>query len=832
MTTRSSNHSVSRMLPAARAVLIGLLLFATSAAGMPSIQAAEPGAAGSGARAYRIPGGSLSRALTRFAAAAGVLLSVDAVLTDGKQSPGLQGDFAVADGFAALLAGSGLEPVENADGSYTLRRVAQSDAVEAPRKGQEDLQTPSQEQPTVLPEMTVTAKPTDDTSYNAPNATTATKTDTPIFDTPVSIQVVPQQVMEDQQAILVKDALKNVSGVFWSGDFNYDGFQLRGFISDVFTTVYRNGLRLRRAKNEIANLEQIEVLKGPAAALYGRIEPGGLINLVTKKPLTEPYYSLEQQFGSFDLYRTALEATGPLNADRSLLYRFDLAYKNNDTFIDFVDEERVFVAPALTWRPTERTEINLNFEYQHDEGRYYSGIPIVGRRPAPIPISRYLGFGADEDQEFQTYDKILVGFDWSHRFTEDWILRQRFHYYFLDYVFNNVWFGLGVADDGRTFTRALDHEPADPTHTYATNIDLTGRFETFGMNHQVLVGADYFREGDEFEAFIDVAPPAFRPTIDIFNPVYGPIPQLSPSDLNNFSTDTQYWYGVYFQDQITLWDKLHILGGGRYDWATRRSGFSSVSLAEAEANESEVEDAAFSPRMGLVYQPWPWLSLYGNYVESLGAANRRRSMSGQPFEPETAQQYEVGFKTELLDRQLTSTMAFYHLTKQNVLTRDPLNPAFSIPVGEARSQGIEVDIAGQLTDSLSLIATYSLTDSEITKDTFGNQGNRFFNIPEHAGSFWAKYDFHEAPLTGLSLGAGIFLVGQRECDNENTCELPGYGRVDAFAAYKWTLGPTRLTAQLNVNNLLDKTYFESSGYGGQGFPGAPRSFFGLVRVEF
>jgi Outer membrane receptor for ferric coprogen and ferric-rhodotorulic acid len=146
-----------------------------------------------------------------------------------------------------------------------------------------------------------------------------------------------------------------------------------------------------------------------------------------------------------------------LNANRSLLYRFDLVYKNNDTFIDFVDEERIFAAPALTWRPGERTEFNLNLEYQHDESRYYAGIPAVGRHPAPIPISRYLGFGADN--EFQTFDKVLVGFDWSPRFTDAWTLRQRFHYYFYDYVFNNTWFGLGVADDGRSFTRALYHFP-------------------------------------------------------------------------------------------------------------------------------------------------------------------------------------------------------------------------------------------------------------------------------------------------------------------------------------------------------------------------------------
>lgn len=682
--------------------------------------------------------------------------------------------------------------------------------------------------------MTVQAPKPQAETYTVPTASTATKTDTPIMETPVSIQVVPKQVLEDQQAIVVKDALKNVSGVFYGGDSNYDSFMLRGFLTDGGTTVYRNGLRVRRAKNELANIEQIEVLKGPAAVLYGRIEPGGLINLVTKKPQTEPYYALEQQFGSFDLYRTTFEATGPLNANRSLLYGLNLVYKNNDTFVDFLDDERIFVAPALTWRPSERTEINVNLEYQHETDRYYGGIPAVGRRPAPIPISRYLGWGASKEQEFETYDRVLIGFDWSHAFNDHWTLTQRFHYSYYDYVFNNTWFNAGLADDGRTLTRGLYHFPIDRTHNYATNIDLAGKFKTFGMNHHVLMGFDYFREEQHDEGFCCDAPAAFRPTIDIFKPVYGSIPQLSRTDFNSFDTFMQYWYGAYFQDQITLWDKLHILGGGRYDWVTRRSGFSDVSLATAAASEAKVKDAAFSPRVGLVYQPWSWLSLYGNYVESLGSANGGRSQNGRPFKAQTAQQYEAGFKTEWRDGQLTSTVAFYHLTKQNILTRDPLNPQFSIPVGEARSQGIELDIAGQVTDSLSVIATYAFTDSKITKDNRGNRGNRFFNVPEHAGSLWAKYEFHHAPLSGLSLGAGIFAVGQRECDNANTCELPSYGRVDAFAAYKWKLGPSRVTIQLNINNLFDKRYFESSGYGDSNtlIPGAPANVFGLVRVEF
>lgn len=276
--------------------------------------------------------------------------------------------------------------------------------------------------------------------------------------------------------------------------------------------------------------------------------------------------------------------------------------------------------------------------------------------------------------------------------------------------------------DNRTLNRNAWFVDA-PRESYAVYLDLTGRFQALGTEHNILLGADYYLQDEEFLG-VDGPVPGIT-TIDIFNPVYGTIDHAAlearrETNPNFFLPRSDEWYGVYFQDQITLWDKLHILGGGRYDWATRRSGFSSVSLADAEANESEAKDQAFSPRVGLVYQPWRWLSLYGNYVESLGAANTGRSASGQPFEPETAQQYEAGFKGEWLDRRLTSTLAFYHLTKQNVTTADPHNPNFSVAIGEARSRGIELDISGQVTDALSVIATYAYTDTEIVKDFGGN----------------------------------------------------------------------------------------------------------------
>ncbi|MGH8654977.1 MAG: TonB-dependent siderophore receptor [Gammaproteobacteria bacterium] len=232
----------------------------------------------------------------------------------------------------------------------------------------------------------------------------------------------------------------------------------------------------------------------------------------------------------------------------------------------------------------------------------------------------------------------------------------------------------------------------------------------------MLIGFDYYRLEDDGHG---VCCPAVAP-IDVFNPVYGVVDEAAISAAtgeNMFSTNNTVWYGLYFQDQITLWDKLHILGGGRYDWAMAVDGFSGTSLADARANETENTDEAFSPGVGLVYQPWSWVSLYGNYVESFGS-NNGRPAPGQPqFDPEHGQQYEVGLKTEFWDGRLSSTLAFYHLTKQNVLTADPQNLGFQRAIGEARSQGIELDIAGQLTDQWKLLASYSYTDADIIKDT-------------------------------------------------------------------------------------------------------------------
>jgi iron complex outermembrane receptor protein len=774
-------------------------------------------------QAYNIPSQPLHSALQTLANQAGVAVFFTDNQVAGKNSHALSGEYSPQEAFQTLLADSGLTYSFTAKDSVAIKSTNSSN-----------------DSTVALPVMKVTGKAASDSSdpyntdYSLPNATAATKTDTPIMQTPMSVQVIPKQILKDQQAIRIKDALKNVSGIFWATDPMYEGFQLRGFQADGATTIYRNGLRIRRAQHEVANLEQLEVMKGPAAAIYGRIEPGGLINVVTKKPLDTPYYSLEQQFGSYDLFRTTADATGPINKDRSLLYRLNLAYQNNDLFIDKMEQERVFFAPSFSWKPSDRTEVNLNLEYQYDTRTNYTGLPVLGNRPINVPVSHYLGFGSDN--AVAIHEKNLVGFDWSHQFNNDWKIQQRFHYYNLDYQGNNQsFFNRPVnSTDKRTAIRSTTTTPIDDTDTVATNIDLTGKFKLWGTPNQVLAGMDYFWEQRDAQGYAKSRPPEFyRPVVDVFNPVYGQVPLPTAKDFNSFSTLTQDWFGTYFQDQITLFDKLHIMGGGRYDWATRRSGSAATSLATAINNETEVNNDAFSPRVGVVYQPWQWIALYGNYVESFGGANTALASNGKPLDAETAQQYEVGFKTEFFNKKLLSTVAFYDLTKQNIATADRINPLFSVQTGEARNQGTEVDISGQVTDGLNLIASYAYTDTEITQDNRGNQGHRLWNIPRNSGSFWAKYAVQEAALRGLSVGAGAYMIGQREGNNENNWQMPGYVRVDALLGYTWNVGRSKITTQLNVNNLLDKTIYETSAFGSYlAQPGAPRTFMGSIKMEF
>ncbi len=666
--------------------------------------------------------------------------------------------------------------------------------------------------------------------YRPPPATTsATKTETPLLETPFAIQVVPQALMADQLALRLKDALKNVSGVTQMGEYSYDGFQVRGFTADGNTTVYRDGLRIRRGRTETAELSSVEVLKGPAGSLYGRIEPGGLINLVPVRPSADPAYTVDVQAGSYNFWRAAIGATGALNAGKTLLYRADVVARKHDTFVDGAYDNRLGLYPSLTWRPSTRTEVNVNAEIQRDRSRYWTGVPVVGTTPADIPISTFLGFGTS-DNEYQHHDKTLVGANWSHRFGQNWKVTQRFHAYRLDYVFANTWYGTSMAADNRTLSRGMYTAPLDVRNTWATNLDLTGTLRTGSLTHRLLVGVDHFDEDFEQELYSGAALAAFGPTIDILAPTYRDVPSMDAVPLTSFSKFRHHWNGVYAQDQITILPQLQVLVGGRYDDATRRGASSPTSIADAGTRAVSVKNSAFSPRVGVVVRPTPQISIYGNYVESMGAPNSGLGRNGETFDPETAQQVEGGVKAELFGARLVASAAVYDLKKQNVLQTDPANPAFRIAIGETASTGVEFDVAGQLSERFTITASYAHANPRIVTNS-ANVGNRLAQAPRNSGNVWGRYQFAGA-LHNASVGLGVMSVGQRFGTLANRWSLPAFTRVDAMVALPLRVGARTVTLQLNAENLLDEVYYLASDGGVMALPGAPRSLTLSVRTAF
>jgi iron complex outermembrane receptor protein len=768
-------------------------------------------------------------------------------LTRHVRTRGLQGDYTLGAALDELLAGTGLTYRLAEDGREVLILLAQNDGARNDASGAEAL--PPIDVGAAEGEAREGAR-RDSNNGNGPGGrftgyapdlskpAASSKTNVPLLQTPLNIQSVTREMLDDRQATNLKDALlDSVSSVSVSYQ-QLDHFIVRGF--DLGNEIYRNGLRTPMAAGrDTANLQSIEVLKGPAAMLYGRIEPGGLINMVTKRPLFDPYYSIQEQTGSFGLTRTSIDVTGPATSDKTLAYRLNALYSRSDSFRDFVTSRSTFFAPALTWRPTEDFRLNVEAEYRNavfvDMGDV--GIPAVGRTLANVPISRYYGDPSITVGRPNRQETAFAGYDWTYDIDPDWSITNRFGYSFeaarrtsvYIYPFDETT-GIGQRD---AYLRDRH------LNTVSMNFDVKGAFHTGFLKHRVLLGVDYLSQ-ELRDSGYDGGQPFISP-IDIYAPVYSSLRLSNLAAIfpyNNFTRRRENWKGVYGQDFISFADDhLHLLLGGRYDWSSYGSSYSPNSMSESDANFRSAFDEAFSPNVGVVAQPWSWLTFYANFAQSFGVSNGIPT-PGQPlFSPQKGTQFEGGVKAELLDGRLTATFAYYDIVKSNILRPVPNSP-FSTPIGEAESQGVEFDLAGRVDENWSVIATYSHDDARITTDstkagTTGNQGHRLANVPLDAGSFWMKYD-GQGELHGLSLGAGVVAVGRREGNDANDFQLPAYARVDVFGSYRLPLPNPVFTVQLNVKNLFDERYFESSAAFDRmtNLPGAPRSFFVSLRAEF
>ncbi|MBE7385479.1 MAG: TonB-dependent receptor [Leptolyngbya sp. SIO1E4] len=663
----------------------------------------------------------------------------------------------------------------------------------------------------------------EDEGYNPSNASTATRTDTPLRDIPQSIQVVPRQVIEDQQARSLQDVTRNVSGVFQGSSFgnSLNTSIIRGFQTDVFL---RDGFRdPTRILRETADLERIEVLKGPASVLYGTLEPGGIINLVTKQPLEDPLYSVDLTVGSFGFVEPSIDLGGSLNESGTLLYRLNALYENGGNFRDFDDQEveRLFIAPSLTWQISDNTDITFNFDYFDDERPYDRGIVAFGNGVADIPSDRILG----ELDDVAKTESLEAGYLLEHRFSDSWRLRNNFRFNSLD-RFDIFTDPQSLDESTGILTRRFgDLERTDEIYSLQTNV--VGEFSTGSVEHTLLFGIDLFRETLDLDnRFSENGVPS---SINIFDPEYGIVPRPERNELPlNLILDSQTnTLGIYLQDQIELSEQWQLLVGGRFDIVDQESFLDGSFFGESSSSQQQEE--AFSPRLGIVYQPIELLSLYASFTQSF-VPNSSVDEDGNLLDPERGNQYEVGIKGDFLDGNLSATLAAFNINKTNIAIADPDLPGVSRPIGEQRSRGIEIDLRGEILPGWNIFASYAYTDAEITEDDGSeDEGNRLFGVPEHAASLWTTYEIQAGDLQGLGFGAGVFFVGERQGDTANSFQVPSYTRVDASISYRrdnWRAG-------INFQNLFDIAYIESIENDRlEVYPGAPFTVLANFSIEF
>jgi len=665
-----------------------------------------------------------------------------------------------------------------------------------------------------------------DEGYAPSSASTATRTDTPLRDIPQSIQVVPQEVIEDQGVTRIGDALRNVSGVTPERDFGNisDRFNIRGFRdSRILRNGFRSGLQNAGFTAAIiapSTVERIEVLKGPASVLYGQVEPGGVVNFITEQPSRNPFYDFGFTAGSFGYIEPSLDFSGPLTADERLTYRLNASYQNGGNFRDFVDSGTLAIAPVIRYDFSNATSLTFEYGYLESNKTFDEGL-LINPVVFELPRERFLG----ETNDFIDTTTHSFYLTLDHSFNENIKLRSSLSAEITDSSLNsfrNVNFDSESNQLTRTFA---DRETFGSNYSWQT--DLTGEFKTGFIEHQLLAGFE-LAWTDFGTNNTDVFDPENRPfAINVLNPQYG---TLTPSldERNAFFTrdNTDRIVGLYLQDQVTLLPNLKFLVGGRYDFARNEGEFSGIFNDEPFSGESEFDSEAFSPRVGIVYQPVEPISLYASYSRSF-IPNSVTTVDGDVIEPERGTQYEVGVRGEFGD--VIVNLAAYDITKTNLTRTDPNNISFSIPVGEVRSRGIELDVAGEITNGWNIIGSLFFNDAFISEgDEFNPEGDTLINAPGSGASLWTTYEIQTGNLQGLGFGVGLFYVGDREAEIPNDFVLPSYVRADASLFYNrdnWRV-------QLNFKNLFDTRYLESTQNSGTVFPGAPFTVLGTISVSF
>ncbi|GAB7533595.1 TonB-dependent siderophore receptor [Pseudomonas sp. 3A(2025)] len=755
-------------------------------------------------QSYDIPAGALSDTLATFAAKAGVTLPIDPNVALNLRSPGLHGEWGTVQGFAQLLRGTGLEAVPQAGNTWTLRPLPVPGAAL-----QLDATTIAG-----LHDGSRAIGPVE--GYSVSRSSTGTKTDTPLRDIPQSIQVVSRQVIEDQQLTSLGDALSNVSSIQRGNTHGgtTESFFIRGFQNTTYAVdgMLTNSLVVRpEILSDLSNIERVEVLKGPASVLYGRGNPGGLINLVTRKPSHTAQGQVKAQVGSWDFRRLQAYVSGPLDTGHSLAGGLAIATQTEGSFRDlYRDSHRRFIAPTLLWEPSEYTRVEMGLEYTETDAQYDRGLLAINGK-----VDSRSKLFLEEPWSRAESDKTAAWVRIEHD-ASDWLtLRQVTRWDRSNKDMLNV-SQQSLQSDGRTTQRrATDFD--ESARSLSAQFEAIADFDTLGLQHQVLGGVETVRGTRRVTMLrANLAP------LDIYNPVYGAAP--GPFTFGEDTDFRQSSYGLYLQDQIDLSEQWKLLLGVRWDKVDQRN---RSYTATGSYSDIDIDPSDTSPRAGIVYQPTERLALYASYSTSFAPQNRL-TRNGRVLDPETGKQYEIGAKYDLIPERLSATLAAFEITRQNLSTTDSTDSSYSIQTGEQRVRGLELDVSGEISEGWNVIGNIAVLDAKLVKDTQLEEGNRLEGIPVVSGSLWSSYQLQSGALRGLGMGAGVVFAGKRQGNLANSYSASGYGRIDMSLFYDIN---DQVRVSLNARNVTDRDYIETIASAGN-YAGEPASLTASLSAGF
>lgn len=780
-----------------------LLAVAIAFAPMPLLaQSADNAAAADEVREYALPAAPLATTLNHIAAEGGLILSIDPALTRERMAQPVQGRFDTVSALREALRNSGLQLQQSSSGSYSLQPAPTgTDAA------------------VVLPEVYVSSErdvetawgPTD--GYVAKRTAAGTKTDTPVAEMPRSISIVTRQQLDDRQNLNLNDALRYTAGVMSSGygsDTRSDWLKVRGFVP----TQFLDGLPLpvgsfANPKIEPWNLERIAVLRGPASSVYGQTPPGGMLDMVSRRPQEVRSHELEFQTGSNEHKQINFDTTGAIDEDARLLYRLSGTVRDSDTAIDHIPDQRYNLAPSLTWNISDDTHLTFLSQYTRDDtGISGQFLPLQGTKvdsPAG-KISHHKNLG-EPDWDFYDRTYYALGYAFDHRLNDVWQFRQNLRYTKSDLEFQAVNVATYNTYDflGNSLISANGDIPRESgivnedVSQFAVDNHFQADFQTGSLSHTLLLGLDHQRSNTNYQWLYGFG----VPSINFNNPVYG-------ADLSNVTYFTLQDYnqkirqtGLYIQDQIAL-DRWRLTVGGREDWIHVSTKFNALNgVTDTQ------RDSAFSGNAGLSYVFDNGITPYISYTESFQPAQGANVSSTTAFKPTEGRQYEAGIKYQPPGTSALFTAAIFDLQQQNVNVTEG---SITRQIGELQVRGLELEATADVTESLKLIGSYTYMDTEIIKGN--DDGNRMQQVPRNQATAWADYTWRTGMLAGFGAGAGVRYVGDTYGNTSNTY----LGHVGSYTVYDASLhydlgyldhSLDGLTVAVDAKNIFNKDYLST-----------------------